>query len=204
MTMEGNGTIEGNGAAPDGQPTVLVLGIGNLLWADEAFGVRVLEQLHARYRFPDHVTIMDGGTQGLYLVQYVQEADRLIVFDALDYGMEPGTLKLVRDDEVPRFSGVKKMSLHQTGFQEVLNAADLLDGLPQEMLLIGVQAEDLEDWCGPMTGKVASQIDAAMAACLEQMAAWGIAAEQRPADEQARLLEHGLDRAAFEGGPRGL
>ena len=52
--------------------------------------------------------------------------DYLLVFDAIDYGLEPGALKIVQGDEVPKFTGAKKMSLHQTGFQEVLSAADLL------------------------------------------------------------------------------
>ena len=71
-------------------PNVLVLGIGNLLWADEGFGVRAVEELHAHYEFPENVRVMDGGTQGIYLVQYIREADILIVFDAVDYGLPPG------------------------------------------------------------------------------------------------------------------
>ena len=62
--------------------SVLILGIGNLLWADEGFGVRAVEELHRRYQFPENVKLMDGGTQGIYLVQHVREADILIVFDA--------------------------------------------------------------------------------------------------------------------------
>lgn len=33
-------------------PSALILGIGNLLWADEGFGVRVVETLNKRYVFP--------------------------------------------------------------------------------------------------------------------------------------------------------
>ena len=69
---------------------VLVLGIGNILWADEGFGVRAVEEFHRRYELPQDVTVLDGGTQGLYLVNYVQEADDLLVFDAIDYGLVPG------------------------------------------------------------------------------------------------------------------
>ena len=65
---------------------ILLLGIGNVLWADEGFGVRVIERLQKSYRFPDSVKVMDGGTQGVYLVEHVQAADVLIVFDAIDYG----------------------------------------------------------------------------------------------------------------------
>ena len=71
------------------QPRVLVLGIGNLLWADEGFGVRAVERMHLEYEFDDNVTLMDGGTQGLYLVQDVRAADILVVFDAVDYGLPP-------------------------------------------------------------------------------------------------------------------
>src|SRR5260364_80564 len=76
---------------------ILVLGIGNILWADEGFGVRVVEEFHRRYAVPDNVTILDGGTQGLYLVNYVEEADGLIVFDAIDYGLAPDELELAPD-----------------------------------------------------------------------------------------------------------
>jgi hydrogenase expression/formation protein len=86
---------------------VLVLGIGNLLWADEGFGVRCAETLAEGWSLPSGVRVMDGGTQGLYLLPYVQGARRLIVFDAVDYGLPPGTVKLVEDDEVPRFMGAK-------------------------------------------------------------------------------------------------
>ena len=77
------------------QARALILGIGNLLWADEGFGVRAVDELHRHYAFGENVRVMDGGTQGIYLVQHIREADILVVFDAVDYGLEPGTLKLV-------------------------------------------------------------------------------------------------------------
>ena len=50
------------GSAPGG-PTerIVVLGIGNVLWADEGFGVRCVEALQARYGFAPHVELVDGG-----------------------------------------------------------------------------------------------------------------------------------------------
>ena len=41
-------------------PRVLVLGIGNILWADEGFGVRAVEEFHRRFRVPDDVTVLDA------------------------------------------------------------------------------------------------------------------------------------------------
>jgi len=181
-------------------PRVLVLGIGNILWADEGFGVRAVEEFHRRWRVPDHVTILDGGTQGLYLVNFLQEHDRLLVFDAIDYGLEPGTMKIVRDDEVPKFTGAKKMSLHQTGFQEVLSAADLLAAYPETLALIGCQPLDLEDWGGPLTAPVRATIDRALEAALAILAEWGITVEARAGEPGSDdcLLGNDIDFAAYE------
>lgn len=43
---------------------IVVLGLGNILYGDEGFGVRVAERLYSRYAFPDNVEIVDAGTQG--------------------------------------------------------------------------------------------------------------------------------------------
>ncbi|MDA9503763.1 hydrogenase formation protein HupD [Bradyrhizobium sp. CCBAU 11386] len=182
---------------------ILVLGIGNILWADEGFGVRAVEEFHSRYVVPDNVTILDGGTQGLYLVNYLEEADRLIVFDAIDYGLEPGRLKLARDDEVPRFTGAKKMSLHQTGFQEVISAADLLGRCPKHLVLIGCQPLDLEDWGGPLTPPVRHQIAPAIDLACEILAEWGIEVTRRsaPLAESERLLANDIDDLHYETRP---
>jgi len=179
---------------------VLILGIGNILWADEGFGVRAVEEFHRRYACPPHVTLLDGGTQGLYLVHFVQDADKLIVFDAIDYGLEPGSLLLVRDDEVPKFTGIKKMSLHQTGFQEVLSAAELLGHAPSEQLLIGVQPQDLEDWGGPLTPPVQARIADAVQAAVEQLAAWGVVLTPRPVPlpPGQGLLTNDIDHHSYE------
>ncbi|UFZ07644.1 HyaD/HybD family hydrogenase maturation endopeptidase [Bradyrhizobium ontarionense] len=183
-----------------GHDRILVLGIGNILWADEGFGVRVVEEFHRRFTVPDNVTILDGGTQGLYLVNYVEEADGLIVFDAIDYGLVPGELKLVRDEEVPRFTGAKKMSLHQTGFQEVLSAADLLGRYPRRLALIGCQPLDLEDWGGPLTAPVRAQIAPAIEQACTLLAEWGAPAVLRrePLAGDERLLANDIDHHSYE------
>ncbi|MGZ5008860.1 MAG: HyaD/HybD family hydrogenase maturation endopeptidase [Methylobacter sp.] len=161
---------------------ILLLGIGNVLWADEGFGVRVVERLQKSYRFPDNVKVMDGGTQGVYLVEHVQAADVLIVFDAIDYGLAPGTLKRIENDDVPNFLGAKKMSLHQTGFQEVLAMAQMLGAYPRHLLLIGVQPDELDDYGGSLRPMVKEQIQPAIDMALGYLQAFGIHAEITNAD----------------------
>ncbi|MCI1191896.1 HyaD/HybD family hydrogenase maturation endopeptidase [Calidifontimicrobium sp. SYSU G02091] len=165
---------------------ITVLGIGNVLWADEGFGVRCVEALQQRWAFDDGgeaVSLVDGGTQGLYLIQHVQAAGKLLIFDAIDYGLEPGTLKLIENDEVPRFMGAKKMSLHQTGFQEVLMLAQLTGQYPEQVLLIGCQPQELEDYGGSLRPVVKTALEDALALGLDRLRAWGA----RPVPRDAAL-----------------
>lgn len=160
-------------------PRVLVLGIGNLLWADEGWGVRVVEEFDRLYDFPPAVRLMDGGTQGLYLVQHICDADVLLVFDAIDYGLPPGSLKVAEGSDVPRFLGAKKISLHQTGFQEVIMTAELLGSCPQHMMLIGVQPVELDDFGGSLREEPRRQMGRAMELGLSYLGRFGIAAVSR-------------------------
>jgi hydrogenase maturation protease len=183
-----------------GTPRVLVLGIGNLLWADEGFGVRAVEAMHRLYEFPDNVRLMDGGTQGLYLVSHVREADILVVFDAVDYGLPPGIMRLVEGDEVPTFLGAKKISLHQTGFQEVLATAALLGGGPRHLLLIGVQPVELDDFGGSLREEMKAKLAPAIDCALAYLARFGIEARLRatPLSDDATLACKRMVMARYE------
>ena len=182
---------------------ILILGIGNVLWADEGFGVRCVEYINERYLLPDNVEILDGGTQGLYLVQHVQQCDVLIVFDAVDYGLKPGTMKIVLGDDVPKFMGAKKMSLHQTGFQEVLALAEFAGGYPDELLLVGVQPEALEDFGGSLRSVIKDQVEPSVRVALDYLAERNVILTPRPATADAvaeDLSPNQLAMQAYEAG----
>jgi hydrogenase maturation protease len=188
----------GAGALPQ---RIVVLGIGNLLWADEGFGVRCVEALQGEWEFAPHVSLVDGGTQGLYLIQHVQEAEALLIFDAVDYGLAPGTLKEVRDDEVPRFLGAKKMSLHQTGFQEVLSLAQLTGRYPRHVVLLGCQPEELEDYGGSLRPVVKAALRRAVERAVAILDGWGAGPRPRrtPLAPHEAVTMDALDISAYEG-----
>jgi hydrogenase maturation protease len=130
------------------------------------------------------------------LVEHVQAADVLIVFDAVDYGLPPGTLKRIENEDVPNFLGAKKMSLHQTGFQEVLAMAQMLGRYPKHLLLIGVQPEELDDYGGSLRPQVNAQIQPAIDMALGFLQAFGITAE--PSDSDADLADPVLNMQRYE------
>jgi hydrogenase maturation protease len=162
---------ESGGPAP-----VLILGIGNVILSDEGFGVRCAEAFASRFRFPPHVSVVDGGTQGLNLLSLVEDAARVLVFDAINFSLPPATLKVIEGDEIPRFVSSGKLSLHQTGFQDLLAFASLRDRLPPEICLVGIQPVSLELGIG-LSPEVSAKLDEAVGLGLARLAGWGIRPE---------------------------
>jgi hydrogenase maturation protease len=178
----------------------LALGIGNMLWADEGFGVRAVEALNALYAFPPGVRLLDGGTLGLNLLEHVEASRRVLVFDAVDFGLPPGTLKVLRDGEVPRW-GARKMSPHQNGFNDVLALAQLHGRSPDAVVAIGVQPVTLDDFGGSLTEPVRARLAEAVELAARQLADWGCAGRRRAPGEAAEPLNaRSLALGAYEAG----
>lgn len=123
---------------------VFVLGLGNILCGDDGFGVHCCRILQQNFSFPDHCTVIDGGTQGQILYGIVTEAKRLLILDAANLGLEPGTLAMRRGEDIPAWLSSRKLSAHQSSFAEVLALASLKGQIPPEMVLIGFQPAGLE------------------------------------------------------------
>lgn len=162
----------------DGRREVLVLGIGNVLWADEGFGVRTVEALHAAFAFAPEVSLMDGGTLGLNLLEPVASARRVLLFDAIDFALAPGSLRILSGPDISARLPAK-LSPHQTGFTDVLALARLHDRAPEEIVVVGVQPVDLSDFGGSLTPAVKARVPEAVTIGAEQLARWGFAGVPR-------------------------
>ena len=149
----------------------VVLGVGNILLSDEGFGVRVAEALSQRFRFPDAVEVLDGGTLGIELMRFLDGAERLILIDAI-HGSEPGSFRIIQGDDV-RLYFQEKVSLHEMGIQEVLASLVVMEKPIAEIVVIGVVPQSLEIGLD-LTPLVASRIDEATDSVIRQLHAWGL------------------------------
>lgn len=121
----------------------VVLGIGNTILTDEAAGVRAVELLEQRYRVPDNVLVIDGGTSGMEMIEDLSDLDFLIVIDVVKTGAAPGTVVKIAGDEIPVFFR-RKLSPHQIALPDVLASLELLDAMPKEIIVLGVEPISLE------------------------------------------------------------
>jgi hydrogenase maturation protease len=168
-----------NENSPAPQRRIVVLGVGNLLWADEGFGVRCVEALGECYDVPADVAVMDGGTLGLALVPELLDATHVLLFDAVAHRGEPGSLVVARDDEVPLLMGGNKMSLHQVGVNDIFASLELLGHKPEHLTVVGIKPVQLADYGGSLTDEVRAQIPAALELGIAELQRWGVEVGRR-------------------------
>lgn len=155
--------------------SVLVLGIGNILMSDDGIGVRVVQNLAAKYRFPKKVTLLDGGTLGLDLLPRLEGIERLLVVDAVDGYGDPGTLIRLAGEEVP-VALATKVSSHQMGLKDLIAVAELQGIRPREIVLVGVKPASIE-MDMQLSTAVAASFDLLEKQVLLELENWGIKPE---------------------------
>jgi hydrogenase maturation protease len=141
----------------------VVLGLGNILNSDEGLGVYALQTLAQTLNSPgSEIEFVDGGVLGLNLLPLVESCSHLLVLDAINAGLPPGSLLELRGEDIPPYAEVK-LSQHQITFQETLALAKLRDKLPPQLHLVGIQPADLSIRIG-----LSSVVEAAMPRLLER------------------------------------
>nr|MDO8077135.1 hydrogenase maturation protease [Candidatus Freyarchaeota archaeon] len=135
---------------------VVVIGVGNLLLGDEGVGVRVVEEL-TEMDLPPHVEVVDGGTGGIVLLNLMEGADRVILVDAVLGGGSPGEIYVLSLD---RLMGgrVKFFSLHEMDLLSVLRIGKELGKLPPELVLIGVEPKNYQEYTMELSPEVRAAI----------------------------------------------
>lgn len=122
---------------------VVVLGVGNLLMADEGVGVHCVAALEDGFDFPASVRCIDGGTSTHALLEDVEDLDALIIVDAVATGGHPGDLVRLEGDQVPSaFATV--FSPHQIGVADLLATLAFIGRSPGRVVLLGIEPARME------------------------------------------------------------
>lgn len=155
---------------------ILIAGVGNVLKADDAFGVEVANRL-AEMDLPDDVRVVETGIGGIALVQELQEGwDALIVADAVDRGRDPGTVMLIEPDviDVNALSWGERTDLladaHLATPERVFMLSRALGVLPARLLMVGCQPLDVDAIGTEISEPVRAAIDIAVAEILRHVA----------------------------------
>jgi hydrogenase maturation protease len=151
-----------------------LIGLGNILMQDDGVGVHVVKEIGERFRFTPEIDIVDGGTLGLTLLPVIGGYTRVLFVDAVEAGLEPGTIVVREGEEVPSLLG-SHVSVHQAGLADLLYAARLAGVMPPKVSLVGIQPQAV-DLGLETTALLKNKREALIRTVLERLEAWGIRA----------------------------
>ena len=126
---------------------IIVLGVGNLLLKDEGFGVEFANKYKDEIEtlFPGRVEVVEGGTQHIPLLPFIENAEFLIIIDVVkaSAGQKPGDIVYFTKNQImDSMTSRIKITSHSGGIHELLATSEFESTLPDDINLIGVIPED--------------------------------------------------------------
>lgn len=181
---------------------LLILGLGNVLCGDDGLGVAAVRRLQELYDVPDGVSLLDGGTLGLGLLPYIEDSERVLLVDAIrDDGPAGSFVRLSGEDVGPAVA--HRLSVHQVGVTDLLDAARWRDRLPVELILLGLVPQSLElsiDLSPPLKAR----LDDLVERVAEEARRLGFAPIPRREPDLVRTHATSAPRSPLPGGASGL
>ena len=149
------------------RPRVVVAGFGNVLRGDDGFGVEVVRRLQESGEAPEGTIVMEVGTGGLALAQeLLTPCDRLVIIDAMSRGGEPGSVYVLRVEDVePPGAALQGgvIDMHMAVPSRALGLAKAMGTMPREVFLVGCEPSVVDDLTMELTEPVHRAVDSALA-----------------------------------------
>lgn len=140
----------------------LVLGLGNPLLKDDSVGLRIAQQLSEVLKDDPDVEIGEDYWGGLRLMERMIGFDRAVIIDAICTGAEPGTIHLLTPDGIPTFRSASVHDVNLTTALEVGRRAGAALPNTDQILLVGIEALDVQTFDESLSPEVEQAIPRAL------------------------------------------
>jgi hydrogenase maturation protease len=160
------------------QRRLAVIGLGNVLMGDDAFGPTVIGALEAQYEFSPEVAVLDLGTPGLDLTPYLLGLDAAVIVDTVSASGAAGAMVLYRRDDILKAPPQPRLSPHDPGLKEALLTVAFAGDGPREVLLVGVVPGKVTTGIG-LTAAVRAAVPGAVAEVVRELGRLGAPAYAR-------------------------
>jgi hydrogenase maturation protease len=116
--------------------------------------------------------MIDGGTLSFDLLSSIRAEQDMLVLDAVNLNLPPGTVYCFQDQEVDKFLSQPGKSVHEVSLQDLFDMSRLVDQLPKKRALIGIQP-DIIDWGSNLTPTVHQALAEAEKQIRQILEEWG-------------------------------
>lgn len=117
--------------------STVVLGVGNVLEEDDGVGIYACAYLNANYTFSPEIEIINGGVEGINLLNLFMEHERIIILDTINLDDEAGSIYNIPSFELSGY-GLNSGGAHEVGVMQCLDMIELMGHPLPESNVIGI------------------------------------------------------------------
>ena len=108
---------------------IAILGVGNILELDDGVAIYATKYLEKNYSFEPSIDIINGGVEGINLLNLFMEYDYILILDAIEIDDEAGSIYHIPSNELTGY-GLNSGGAHEIG---VLQCFDILELMGKEL-----------------------------------------------------------------------
>jgi len=157
--------------------SVALIGVGNILFWDEGIGVYAAEYMRRNFRFEPDIAIVDGGTLGFGLMNYLREFDSVVLLDTLSFEGDAGEIYVLPEEMLKDLGDVRRTA-HEVEVSQMLDIVTL-EGDHAKVSMIGIIPEDIVTVGFGLSKVVQENFESMIEAIKHQLGLYGIRVEPK-------------------------
>jgi hydrogenase maturation protease len=114
-----------------------IVGVGNVLQLDDGIGVYAISYLEQNYTFSPAIKCINGGVEGMGLLNLLSETDHMIILDAVEIDDEAGSIYVIPAEELSGY-GLSSGGAHEIGILQCFDMLELQGKPTPKATVIGI------------------------------------------------------------------
>ncbi|NWF64798.1 MAG: hydrogenase maturation protease [Chloroflexi bacterium] len=142
----------------------IIIGLGNPILGDDGVGWKVAEEIERqlpqiRSDEGEQVDVVYLSLGGLGLMEHLIGYDRAILIDAFATNDQPGSILIMKLNELPNYSAYHTTSAHDTSLQDAIEFGKSMGAkLPEDVEVVGITTVRVHDFCEALSPPVADVV----------------------------------------------
>lgn len=123
--------------------TLAILGVGNILEKDDGVAIYASKYLELNYTFEPNIDIVNGGVEGINLLNMFMEYQHIIILDAIEIDDEPGSIYHIPAEELTGY-GLNSGGAHEIGVLQCFDILELMDKPIPKSSVLGIIPKEID------------------------------------------------------------
>ncbi len=120
-----------------------VIGVGNILEKDDGIAVYATKYLEKNYTFEPMIEIVNGGVEGINLLNMFMEYNHIIILDAIEIDDEPGSIYHIPSHELTGY-GLNSGGAHEIGVLQCFDILELMGKKIPKSSVLGIIPQTID------------------------------------------------------------